>query len=97
MKEEDIPVNDMSPLNPSALYAPRYSGPNRSGICKCGHSWEDHHLGCVMNSEYGEATGEVYVPQECEKFGFNETGGQQFVDGKWVDHCNCYVDSIEEN
>jgi hypothetical protein len=48
-----------------ALYKPRYSGPNRTGICKCGHSWEDHHLGCVMNKEYGDATQEAYVPQEC--------------------------------
>ena len=24
---------------------------------------------------------------ECEFYGFNETGGMQYVDGKWVDHC----------
>jgi hypothetical protein len=76
-------------------YEPRYSGPNRTGICKCGHSWDRHHLGVVMNRDYGDATGEAYVPQECEHFGFNETGGLAFVDGKWVGHCQQYRDEKE--
>lgn len=63
-------------------YTARYSGPNRSGVCVCGHSWEKHHLSCVMNREYAEATGESYVPQECEAFGFNERGGLALIDGK---------------
>ncbi len=46
---------------------PRYSGPNRSGICVCGHTWDTHHLGCVLNVDYAKATGEAYVPQECEE------------------------------
>lgn len=68
----------------------RYSGPDRTGICKCGHLWDDHHLGVVMNSEYFEATHEAYVPQECEFFGFNEMGGLN-ADGS--DHCHGYEDS----
>jgi hypothetical protein len=72
---------------------PRYSGPNRSGICVCGHSWEDHHLGIVMNKEYRRDTNEAYVPQECEHFGFNETGGLECVNGKWINHCQNYRDS----
>jgi hypothetical protein len=72
---------------------PRYSGPHRSGICVCGCSWEDHHLGIVMNPQYVKATGEGYVPQECEKFGFNETGGLKFENGKWTEHCHRYRDS----
>lgn len=71
-------------------YEPRYSGPNRSGICICGHSWESHHLGIVMNSEYAEATNEAYVPQECEFFGFNEMGG---LDAEGNKHCSSYKDS----
>jgi len=71
----------------------RYSGPNRSGICKCGHSWRDHHLGVVMNVEHYEATGESYVPQECEFFGCNEMGG---LDRDGNDHCGHYVDMMEE-
>lgn len=77
---------------------PRYSGPNRTGICKCGHSWEDHHLGVVMNEEYRKATNEACVPEECEHFGFNETGGLMFDSStrKWLDHCHRYKDQGEE-
>lgn len=71
----------------------RYSGNGRTGVCKCGHPWQDHHLGIVMNETYFKETGEVYVPQECEAYGFNELGGLQFVGGQWVDHCHNYVDS----
>ena len=69
---------------------PRYSGPDRTGICTCGHSWEDHHLGIVMNQDYYDATKEAYVPQECEFFGFNESGG---LDENGEPHCFTYKDS----
>jgi len=74
---------------------PRYSGPNRSGICVCGCSWEDHHLCVVMNREYAEATGEAYVPQECEAFGFNEVGGMKYNEEtkRWDAHCQSYIDT----
>jgi len=76
---------------------PRYSGPNRSGMCVCGCSWDDHHLNTVMNQEYFKATGESYAPDECEAFGFNEVGGMMFVNGEWVDHCHRYKDTMEDN
>ena len=71
----------------------RYSGPNRSGICKCGHSWEDHHLGMIMKSDYieTEAGPEIYLPQECEYYGANEDGGKD-ADGN--PHCYGYEDSL---
>ena len=71
----------------------RYSGPNRSGICKCGHSWEDHHLGMIMNPDYIETEGgpEIYLPQECEHYGFNEDGGK---DANGNPHCDNYEDSL---
>jgi len=75
------------------VHKPRYSGPNRSGMCVCGHSWEDHHLGMVMNQDYWLATDESYVPQECEYYGFNEMGGCG-PDGKM--HCQNYRDTMEE-
>ena len=77
----------------------RYSGPDRSGICVCGHKWDDHHLGCVMNREYGKATGEAYVPEECEHYGFNEVGGMEFnpTTGRWTDHCYSYKDTRAPN
>lgn len=81
----------------SKEYEPMYSGPNRTGICVCGHHWSQHHLGCVMNEEYFKETGESYVPQECEHYGFNENGGMMpnpdDPDGPWIDHCGQYRDS----
>jgi hypothetical protein len=74
-------------------YVARYSGPNRSGICKCKHRWEDHHLGCVMNRKYYEDTGEDYVPQECEFYFCNEMGGCN-KDGS--DHCHRYIDEKDD-
>lgn len=78
-------------------YQPRYSGPKRSGICTCGHSWEQHHRMIVMNSEYVRQTHEGYVLGECEHYGFNEIGGMKFVNGEWVEHCSQYHDSKETN
>ena len=71
-------------------YESRYSGPNRSGICVCGHKWEEHHLGIVMNPDYVKGTKEGYIPDECEHYGFNEVGGKEYKDGEWVDHCQSY-------
>jgi hypothetical protein len=73
-------------------YQPRYSGPNRSGLCLCTHRWDDHHLGCVMNAEYYEQTGEAYVPEECEFHGFNETGG---LGPNGEPHCGQYRDTLD--
>ena len=75
---------------------PRYSGPTRSGVCVCGHSWEEHHLGWVLNTEYLQQTKEGYIPQECEHYGFNEAGGlMPDADGEWVDHCGSYIDQLD--
>lgn len=73
---------------------PRYSGPGRSGICICGHSWKQHHLGVVLNQDYYDETGESYVPQECEAHGFNETGG---LGPEGEPHCDRYQDRGPEN
>ena len=76
----------------------RYSGPGKSGICKCGHSWESHHLSIVMNREYWEATGEGYMPDECCFYGCNEEGGMmpnpdKSEDADWmIEHCFKYED-----
>jgi len=45
-----------------------------------------------MRQEYVEQTHEVYIPQECEAYGFNELGGLRCIDGYWVPHCNGYQD-----
>ena len=70
-------------------YKPLYSGSNCSGICVCGHSWDEHHLGIVANRKYSEATKEGYVPQECEHYGSNEMGG---LDAEGEPHCDSYRD-----
>jgi hypothetical protein len=61
---------------------PRYSGPNRSGVCVCGCSWELHHLSCVMRQEYFDETGEAHIPEECCAYGFNEVGGMKYNEKK---------------
>lgn len=83
------------PSNPE--WKPRYSGPDRSGVCICGHAWDRHHLGCVMNEDYFKATKESYIAQECEAYGFNEAGGLMCVDGDWVPHCHGYKDTLDKD
>ncbi len=48
-----------------------------------------------MNPDYLAQTGEGYLPQECEAYGFNEVGGMKFEDGEWVEHCHQYRDTME--
>ena len=71
----------------------RYSGPHRSGICICGHSWQDHHLGMVATMTGSETDGgqEYYIPQECEYYGCNEDGG---FGPQGEAHCNHYLDTL---
>lgn len=73
-------------------YKPKYSGPTKSGICKCGHSWTDHHLSMVANEEYIHQTNEYYLPSECLFYGCNETGG---LDKDGNDHCFRYDDLLK--
>lgn len=69
----------------------RYSGPNCSGICICGHSWEDHHCSVALNPDYVTDPPENWIPAECEFYGSNESGG---LDDKGKDHCWKYRDSL---
>ena len=50
-----------------------------SKLCRCGHTLDDHHCWWIR--------GGGMFADECEFYGFNETGGMQYVDGRWVDHC----------
>lgn len=82
----------------------KYSGPGRTGICVCGHGWEEHHISCVMNEDYYNATKEGSFPDECTYYGFNEKGGMKPIKRKggkktdedggydWIYHCGQYVD-----
>lgn len=48
-------------------------------LCVCGHSADDHHTSWFV--------GGGVMREECEFYGFNETGGYEMVDGEWVKHC----------
>lgn len=67
-----------------------YSGPGKSGICKCGCPVWRHHLSWVMRKEYIDETGERYLPGCCLRFGFNE---QEGLDSKGRIHCFGYRDN----
>ena len=77
-----------------------YSGPGRTGVCKCGHRWEDHFLEVTQNEDYYQETSEMYIPLQCQ---FYEPDGMRhnekpdvYGNDAWIMHCNCYIDSSEE-
>jgi hypothetical protein len=61
-----------------------------TGICTCGHTFDDHHHGVVMNIEPLKSRNEEYkmihgvVGEECEAEQFE---GQPLVENP----CNCQV------
>ena len=71
-----------------------------TGICECGCSWKDHHLSMIVNKDYWKELQKVapshppYHPDECTKYGSNETGGQKYnpETEEWEDHCYIYRD-----
>ena len=46
-----------------------------------------------MRQDYADETGESYIPQECEFYGFNEMGG---LDAEGNEHCHKYVDTLND-
>jgi len=56
--------------------------------CKCGHTWEDHHHGCVMNPEYFDypLTIRGCIGQECE---YNQRYGQFIPRFGEKEMCEC--------
>lgn len=58
--------------------------------CKCGHSWEDHHHGCIMNPNYPT---EDHARGICRAVGAQECEATQ-INGEWIvdkeeDKCYC--------
>lgn len=70
----------------------RFKKQKFSGICICGHTFDQHHLGIVANAEAFEIMGGYYA-QECEAYGFNEMGG---LGPGGVDHCHHYIDKDDK-
>jgi hypothetical protein len=56
-------------------------------VCWCGHTWEDHHHGCVMNPEYFDypLTIRGCIAQECE---YNQRYGV-YTPKKGEKACDC--------
>lgn len=48
-------------------------------LCVCGHTLDEHHR--VWYAGGAESA------DECEAYGFNETGGMQHTANGWIDHC----------
>ena len=48
----------------------KYTGDERSGVCTCTHTVDEHHLLPVLDREYSEM--EYYLPAECLKCGCTE-------------------------
>src|SRR5258707_12689443 len=61
-------------------------------ICRCGHIWEEHHQGIVMNKEYLDFPLVIrgHIAQECEH---NQLNGTYFLNKgeKKVCMCNNFV------
>lgn len=56
--------------------------------CKCGHTWEEHHHGCVLNPEYFDypLTIRGCIAQECEH---NQVNGEYFLNKGEKTYCEC--------
>lgn len=76
------------------MIEPKFSGPGKSGICKCGCPWQSHHIMLVMKQEYIDETGEGCVPGGCTNYGNNEYEGMKYNEEteEWEDHCMGYED-----
>ena len=61
-------------------------------LCTCGHMLEEHHLSYFMDGS------SRVLGEECEFYGFNESGGMMYnEEGQWVDHCYRFIPIKEEN
>lgn len=56
--------------------------------CRCGHTWEEHHHGCVMNQLYATYPLNIngLIAQECEH---NQINGEYFLNKGEKKFCKC--------
>lgn len=54
---------------------------SNEALCVCGHEAQDHHRSWIP--------GGYMLIEECEYYGYNETGGAKYDDllSRWVNHC----------
>jgi hypothetical protein len=57
-------------------------------MCRCGHTWEEHHHGVVMNKEYFDFPLTIMgcIAQECEH---NQTNGKWYLNKGEKKYCGC--------
>lgn len=57
-------------------------------VCKCGHIWEEHHHGVVLNPKYYDypLTIRGCIAQECEH---NQVNGDYFLNKGETTYCKC--------
>ena len=57
-------------------------------VCTCGHTWEEHHHGFVMNPEYKDYPLNInsQIAQECEH---NQVNGDYFLNKGEKQYCMC--------
>jgi hypothetical protein len=64
-----------------------------TGVCVCGHAWDDHHHSCVLNPDCLKERGELHrmhngcIGDECEA-----TQHEGVHHTKPECHCQCYRD-----
>ena len=61
---------------------------DRTLMCWCGHDWEEHHHGVVMNKEYFDYPLNIdgCIAQECEH---NQVNGEYFLRKGEKTYCEC--------
>lgn len=85
--------------DPISLTAPRKVSMHEDPPnCQCGHSWDNHHHGCIVNPAYCEYTdSHMYgtcgglAAQECE---WTELNGERIRENEPECLCGSYVNSI---
>lgn len=57
-------------------------------VCYCGHKWEEHHHGVVMNPNYATYPLNIHglIAQECEH---NQVNGEYFLNRGEKKFCRC--------
>lgn len=61
---------------------------NENLMCRCGHTWEQHHHGVVMNPLYADypLTIRGCIAEECE---YNQVNGGYFSRNDEKEYCGC--------
>jgi hypothetical protein len=74
---------------------PRPRIPAFTGVCRCGHAFDDHHNSMHLSAEHLATLPDgtrSYIAEECEHYGCNEEGG---LGPDLRVHCLRYVDRAD--